>query len=136
MSDKKNIINKIRRKRNISWSFVWDILDLTREYCIDHEVENSSHPCGPNTMTFRASVSGKVQLKNQYRVQGGYYDHPRSFPYALCVGTGIDKAIHSDVKEICEALQEKVEDKLTVGGVTAHYLSSYGTSFCVYGVGV
>lgn len=92
-------------------------------------VSNSSIPAAPNSSTFRAMVSGEIDVREKYTHYGDY--NSRSYiATGIQVGSGIERETSCLIQAITKLATEFVSDKITNGTSKV----SNGTNFNTVGL--
>jgi len=98
----------------------------------DFTVNNSSTPAAPNTGSFRASVSGKIEVREKFTSYGGKYGFNKFIPIGLLVGSGINTETRTLIQALGMAATVFSTSKIS----NARSLISDGTNFKTVGVAV
>jgi hypothetical protein len=130
--ESKNIKDKILTE---SWdAYKKDLEKIVKKYK-KYEAKDSSVPSAPDTSRFRATKGGQIELRENETLDGGSYGIDRFLPYAVIVGSNVDRKIRDKIEKDVEKVSEKHKDSVTIGNDPVYFLKKSGSAYSTFGLG-
>ena len=88
----------------------------------------------PNGNGHMNVYSGEIEVRKNHQIHGGTYGINRSLPYAVTVGSNVEREIANEIVNEVAYVSFQFSN-LTYGDRPPYFISKYGTSFSTYGLG-
>lgn len=120
---------------NLSWSDYGDaIKNLVAKYAV-HNVADRSYPSAPNTSTFRAQSSGRIEYAphaDYYEGYGGMFT--RRVHHAVMIGTSYPRDKTEEFKKEYYSLRAPSQLRTTQGIHDISHAGTSGTNYSLLGL--